>query len=252
MNARLITGVFLSCIAVGCDRPSDPAQDANAAAERALAQLRAHQAEYQAGPIPTGEEKRLIELILSRFSGQGREAARLVLMDSVGGGLLPTGIGEVDSMLAKLYALRSESPPVHFSATSEAPRRIPTTIALAPRLSRNGMKALIIRDPRREPADIIVLAESTATGEVLASAVAMLILARETDGEAPTRLTQIAVRSSEPPQSWRKTEVVSANKWMQRLRRASKKDIPGYGELTSLDIPLMASEPGRLGRSLTR
>jgi hypothetical protein len=228
----LVAGLQLSCDFTATGRDDELAL-------ATLAKLRAEQRSYP-GPshVPTGEERALIDQLLSRFDGERREILRLILFDSVGGQLYATGDPHTDSVVHRIYALRAAAEAAARPAAPGAPRRVPTMLALVDRLDAPGAAALIVRRPDATPANVIVLERDRATGEQLAAAIAALQRIWQQDGVEARRPARFQVKWSAGGVNTSQDESRRAQKWIDLARQRSRIYHPGVGYAQAVGIPV--------------
>lgn len=122
------------------------------------------------------------------------------------------------------------------------PGRIPVTVVLAEEFPYQDANALIVRARGRGQPDVILLRESTATGEQLAAAVLNLMSIFEIKGDSATADGVFRVRSASAPPNWAETEVRSANGALQRLRAQPIAELSRWGRGRSTTIYLPSRE----------
>jgi hypothetical protein len=141
-------------------------------------------------------------------------------------------LSHAPSIAAQSVVQRSSNSPNTASA------RVAVTVLLVDRLDDPFALATIIRRSDPVPQDLVFLRSDRASGDVLASAIFTLLVARSVGGDVPsapmtTRVTRIIT-----PSAWQHTELPRATRALDQLRTASERDISGFGRLRALDLYL--------------
>lgn len=219
----------------GCDASSSSDEEL---ARAALVSLREEQRSYPPPTyVPEGEERDLIERVLSRFEGAQREVLRLILLDSVGGGLYFPEDPETDSLVRRIYELRRDRllPP---SAPTWG-ERVPVMLALVDSLRGPEARDLsIVRRSRLFPIDVIVVPADRATGERLVAAVAALQRLWAEPSEGPTVTARLRVRAMPELGRSSAAEVQRAQKWIELARSRDPLLLPDIGNARVAVIPI--------------
>lgn len=118
-------------------------------------------------------------------------------------------------------------------------------VALVEQLPAPAMASDIALVRRQGPGkpDLILLPRAKASGESLASAAFLLIVARERQaaGAGPSKAYDVRVATPRVPAAWRTGNLVRAQKWALRLLQAPARPLPGIGRVPALDVPLRSS-----------
>lgn len=101
------------------------------------------------------------------------------------------------------------------SPTIYRPPRIPITLALVEQLPVPGARAVVLTN-RGSHGNVILLRESTAKGEDVATALKALLIARDATPEAKGHLRIVVPSTARPDLA--PAEVAAAQKWVARAR----------------------------------
>lgn len=217
----------------GCDTTSTSDEEL---ARAALVGLREEQRSYPPPTyVPEGEERALIEQVLSRFEGAQREVLRLILLDSVAGGLYFLGDPETDSLVRRIYELRAER--LALPPNPGRGDRVPVMLALVDS-SRADEDLSIVRRSMTFPIDVIVLRDDRATGERLAAAVVALQRLWRASGNTPPDPVRLRVRAMREVGRSFPGEVQRASKWIASARQRDPIVLPVVGKARVVVIPI--------------
>ncbi len=131
------------------------------------------------------------------------------------------------------------SAPFEIASVPETSSRVvPVTVALVDELSVPNVFGLVLRRHDQTPHDVILLKTSIADGALLTSAVMVLLVSREIDGDMPPASYVLRVTQRNGPAVWRTSEEQRAQRIVDRARRAVLQEIPGVGLVPAVDIKL--------------
>jgi hypothetical protein len=124
------------------------------------------------------------------------------------------------------------------SSAREIARRVPVTVVLADSFPYSGATAAIVRRPRTQPHDVILLSPSSS-GAALAAAVMQLLIIRERDGDVPVAPSLFRVREGARAGHLLEPEMATAISIVDRLRTKPKRSLPGVtGRVRTTEIYL--------------
>jgi hypothetical protein len=98
--------------------------------------------------------------------------------------------------------------------------------------------AVVMRRYNESPHDVILLQSSAADAALLISAVFVLLVARELEGDSPRTSSILRVSREQAPREWQISEEGRAKEVVSRVLRAAPREVPGVGRVSAVDISL--------------
>lgn len=240
MNVRGCCLAVLAVLMSGCREPVDSSDVSRS---------------YKAGPFllkasrtaentwnPTGEEARLIEKFLGRFSSSRAERYREVLTrrDAI---LSMPKDPDGQRLLDEIYAARAAR---NYSEAKRRENKKATdlemaTLALVEELPGNRIEAVVLRRANVVPHDVILLSQGNATVQAFATGVMTLAGSRQKDGLVVLKDMRISSERAPLLAEWKGPLGAQTREQIGRLLTASPEYLAGIGLARSIQI-MVASE----------
>lgn len=126
----------------------------------------------------------------------------------------------------------------HGPTVAQLAHRVRVTVALADSLADPRATAMIYRRASQTPHDVIVMARSRATGDVLNAAIAELLAARELQGDTARFDNVMRVTRSKSPNAWSAHDRAFSSAMVAKLFATRVHNIGGIGRMPADEVYL--------------